>query len=163
MNVVRTATPDDLSLINRLAHAIWWPTYESFLPREQIELMLEDGYAPESLLLQMDSGHQFALIHSLDTQIVFGFVSYRPSEPGVIRIEKLYVLPEFQGKGGGASLIEHVVQQAAVSGCQQLELNVNRHNPSLEFYKKKGFSIYKEVDIPYKEFVLNDYIMRKPL
>lgn len=161
MNTTRIATEDDLELIQRLAHDSWWPTYESFLPHQQIEQMLADFYDPKALLIQMQDGHHFVLIQ--EGQEPFGFVSYRRLNSEAMRIEKLYLLPAFQGKGGGAGLLYCVEKQALAAGCNCLELNVNRFNPSLNFYIRIGFVIHQEVDIPYREFMLNDYIMRKSL
>lgn len=161
MNTIRTATIFDVELIQQLAYASWWPTYESFLPHQQIEQMLADFYNPQALLEQMQSGHQFVLIQQ--DQEPFGFVSYRRLSSQIIRIEKLYLLPTFQGKGGGARLLNYVADQGIAEGYSIIELNVNRFNPSLNFYIRKGFTIHEEVDIPYREFILNDYIMHKSL
>jgi hypothetical protein len=44
-----------------------------------------------------------------------------------------------------------------------LELNVNRKNPAMYFYKKIGFELYEKADIAYGKFWLNDYVLRKSL
>ena len=41
-----------------------------------------------------------------------------------------------------------------------IELNVNRQNNAVDFYKRLGFTILKEVDIPIgKGYFMNDYVM----
>jgi ribosomal protein S18 acetylase RimI-like enzyme len=43
-------------------------------------------------------------------------------------------------------------------------LNVNRNNiKAKQFYERQGFHIIAEVDIPYRSYILNDYIMEKVL
>ena len=41
-----------------------------------------------------------------------------------------------------------------------LDLNVNRHNQAQEFYKKLGFKIIREEDVPVGQYFMNDYVMR---
>jgi GNAT superfamily N-acetyltransferase len=81
----------------------------------------------------------------------------------VMRIERLYVLPSAQGQGLGAKIIDYVAKAAKVTGIAVLELNVNRHNPAVNFYVNQGFQQVKTLDIPYKTYFLNDYIMQKSI
>ena len=59
--------------------------------------------------------------------------------------------------------MEHLTVLASESKIIYLELNVNRANPALGFYTKLGFEISETVDIPYYQFILNDYVMRKAI
>lgn len=94
-----------------------------------------------------------------------GFAAFSLTEPEnlVYKLQKLYVLPTEQGKGTGKMLLAEVTNLAKQAKWKVLELNVNRKNPAFNFYKKLGFEIYQTVDIPYKHFVLNDYVMRKSI
>lgn len=159
---INPITEYDLKTIAELAHKIWWPTYSSFVPLLQIETMLAEYYNPEALKSQIVEGQTFLLIK--ENGVPFGFTSYSPTEdPSIVKIHKLYVDPDFQGKGAGRLFIEKVAQIALEKGAQQLELMVNRHNPAVSFYKKMGFQIFKPVDTPYHQFVLEDFMMRKTL
>ena len=60
-------------------------------------------------------------------------------------------------------LLDYLSNIALHRGLIRLELNVNRANPSLDFYKKYGFKISDKVDIPYYQFILKDYILRKDI
>jgi GNAT superfamily N-acetyltransferase len=73
------------------------------------------------------------------------------------------VLPSEQGRGTGKELINYISASAKKLGGNTLELNVNRGNNAQNFYLKSGFSIFQTVDIPYHQFVLNDYVMRKTI
>ena len=170
MTRLRSATGrQDLELIHRLAHRIWGPTYKDYLDPLQIETMLADMYSVEALGRQLASGITFT-IWEMDG-LPAGFVGFgkRPflmseNEPTpVMRIEKLYILPAAQGFGGGRLLVQHVEATALSQGIITIELNVNRHNPAHLFYRRQGFIIVQEVDIPYGNFLLNDYIMQKEL
>lgn len=160
---IREANKSDVPAISQLAHEIWWPTYTDVIPDEQIDFMLKDMYAEAALNTQMREGTTF-LIGEREGKAV-GFAAYSLTEPEnlVYKLQKLYVLPSEQGKGSGKKLITEVVRRVKELGAETLELNVNRNNKAFNFYNKLGFQIYKTVDIPYHQFVLNDYVMRKAL
>ncbi|MBQ1937231.1 MAG: GNAT family N-acetyltransferase, partial [Bacteroidales bacterium] len=74
-----------------------------------------------------------------------------------------YVLPSEQGCGLGRMLFEHAAGLALESAKGQvarLELNVNRSNPAVDFYKHLGLRILRQGDFPIGGgFYMNDYIM----
>lgn len=160
---IRTALATDALLISDLAIKIWWQAYPSILSEEQISFMLKEMYNPALLRHQINEGVPFH-IAELNTN-ASGFISAMPKENQrqIFRIEKLYILKEAQGIGLGKKLILHVQELAKNNGFTTLELNVNRNNPALKFYDKEGFRIVKEVDIPYHQFLLNDYVMQKSI
>jgi hypothetical protein len=51
----------------------------------------------------------------------------------------------------------------AKNNCAFIELNVNRKNNAIYFYKKMGFELHEKADIAYGKFWLNDYILRKKI
>ncbi len=162
MITIRKGVNSDIETIAHLANEIWWPTYSSYIPAEQISLMLTDIYATASLEKQIADGHQFILLE--EDNLAQGFASYSfIKNYSVCRIHKLYVHPNLQGKGAGKLMINHISSEALKKEAQYLELNVNRNNPAKSFYEKIGFKVAKTVDIPYHEFVLNDFVMQKPL
>lgn len=126
--------------------------------------MLEKMYSEDALQLQMTAEGINFLIAEREGHPV-GFAGYSLTDPQnrIFKIHKLYVLPSEQGKGTGSIFISYIAAVAREEEGQFLELNVNRGNPAFNFYKKLGFSIFQEVDIPYFEFVMNDYVMRKKL
>ncbi len=153
---------EDLVSIHQLAHDIWWPTYQAYLPAEQIQTMLDNMYSLPALNAQVANGHQFALLEADNLPI--GFISYRFVENSrVTRIEKIYIAPAFQGKGGGLVLLDFARREALATKSEALELNVNRNNPARHFYEKQGFEVVREENLPYGKFILDDYVMRKPL
>ena len=161
--IIRQANSNDIPAINQLANETWWPTYTGVIPDEQIGFMLENLYSSESLKKQMNEGMTFLIAERNKTPVAFAAYAFTEPENLVYKLEKLYVLPSEQGKGTGKSLISEVMKIAKELGGKTLELNVNRNNPAFHFYSKLGFEIFKTVDIPYQQFLLNDYIMRQPL
>lgn len=160
---VRKATQKDILSIIEIAEKTWWPTYTEVISAEQIKFMLEDMYSAESLKKQMESGIEFIIAERENIPVGFAAYSQSDTDKLVFKIHKLYILPSEQGKGTGKELIEHISASAKQQGGKTLELNVNRGNKAKNFYLKSGFSIFLTVDIPYHQFVLNDYVMRKDI
>ncbi len=160
---IRPAEPADLELIHRLAVEIWWPTYHAILQEDQISFMLDKMYSVESLEKQVQEGLRFVIVEREGRPAGFMGFQKTNSPEGILRIEKLYILPSEQGKGTGSALIAFAAYTARNEGATLIELNVNRANPAFFFYQKSGFTIYREEDIPYYRYVMNDYVMRKPV
>lgn len=160
---IRKATGKDISVIKELAEKTWWPTYTGVISEEQIRFMLDDMYSAESLKEQMESGTEFII--SEREHIPTGFAAFTQSDADnlIFKIHKLYILPSEQGKGTGKELIEYISDSAKKQGGNTLELNVNRGNNAQNFYLKCGFKVFRTMDIPYHQFVLNDYVMRKTI
>ncbi len=159
---IRKAQSVELTIISELAQAIWHPTYAAILSKDQIEFMLEDMYSLKALKEKLDAGRMFYLAYEGEKAV--GYIALTAlSEQSVLRIESLYLLPETQGKGFGKQLIDFAAEKALNEKLRVLELNVNRGNKAQLFYKKQGFIIVREVDIPYHGYVLDDYVMQKSL
>jgi GNAT superfamily N-acetyltransferase len=160
---IRTANPSDIPTIGQLAEESWWPAYSSFISAEQISYMLKEMYSHESLTKQFSEGITFLLAESDGLAVGFAAFSETNTLEQVFKLHKLYLLPTEQGKGTGKLLIEEVGSRVKKLGGLILELNVNRGNKAVHFYKKQGFNIHQSLDIPYHTFVLIDYVMRKAL
>jgi GNAT superfamily N-acetyltransferase len=56
-----------------------------------------------------------------------------------IRLEDLYVTPQFRGQGIGKALLRHLAQIALAEGCPRLEWDVLAWNqPAIDFYHSQG-------------------------
>lgn len=144
--------------IQELAKRTWPIAYKEILDPGQISYMLELFYSPASLTTQIREGQQFYLAKMMERSA--GFASWQLKNVVAARLQKLYVLPELQGRKVGKQLLDHVIDEARKSGAGSLELNVNRFNPAISFYQKAGFTIStsKDIDIG-NGYYMNDYIM----
>jgi GNAT superfamily N-acetyltransferase len=155
---------DDAVLINKLAEAIWWPTYRAYIPKEQIEEMLNDRYTTDLLFNAFQQGETYLIAFRDDIAVGFAHCAPSKTHNHVMYLEKIYVLQTEQGKGTGKALIEFVQKRALQQGKTHLRLNVNRYNKAAkQFYDRQGFLVIDSVDIPYRSYVLNDFIMEKSL
>jgi ribosomal protein S18 acetylase RimI-like enzyme len=104
------------------------------------------------------------LIAELNEEPV-GFASYSETEePGIYKLQKLYVRSDIQGKGLGKALLDEVLNIVTGLKATALQLNVNRYNKAKSFYEKFGFKIIREENIDIgNNYFMNDYIMEKKL
>jgi ribosomal protein S18 acetylase RimI-like enzyme len=159
MNIV-VATKEQLAIVKNLAYKIWPNAYETILSRAQLDYMLEMIYSIDSLEKQFNIGHVFILIE--DDQNFIGFASYELNynNSNKTKLQKLYVLPEIQGKGIGKQVIDYIKDKVVLSNNVALFLNVNKFNKAKDFYQKYGFQIIKEevIDIG-NNYIMDDYVM----
>ena len=108
----------------------------------------------------MDAGQVFELVFE-DNHVV-GFVSYEFNckKTKLLKIHKIYLLPETQGKGFGKFMIDVIVRIAKSNDQKGIFLNVNKYNKAKFFYEKAGFVVSKEevIDIG-NGYVMDDYVM----
>jgi GNAT superfamily N-acetyltransferase len=164
-DVIVRVTEADLPAIAKLAGVIWRACYPGIITSEQIDYMLARMYAPGVLREEIRSqGIRYDLL-LVDGKPV-GFASYGPaSEPGVMKLHKLYLLPEMHGCGLGSRLLQHVEREVRAGAGRRLVLSVNKRNArAIAAYKRNGFVTVNSVatDIG-GGFVMDDYIMAKDL
>ncbi|MVN21351.1 GNAT family N-acetyltransferase [Mucilaginibacter arboris] len=161
---IRHATLADVTAIHLLAEKIWWPTYTTILEKEQIRFMLDLFYAKEKLRKQISSGGQsFLLLLENELPVAFAAFAANQENQEIMILEKIYCLPQAQGKGYGKELLEFVVTQARIAGKSILQLYVHRENKARNFYEKMNFKVVKEVDRPLGKYLLTDFVMQKEL
>lgn len=166
MSDIRKVGTEHIATIRNLALRAWKVAYKDILTPGQMDYMLEQIYSPASLQNQLTNlGHQFVILYN--ENIPAGFASYSRKaggSPTVQRLHKIYLDPAQQGKGLGHELINFVIAAAKASGATDLELNVNRHNPAQDFYKKLGFIIIREEDVDIGNgYFMNDFVMNLKL
>jgi ribosomal protein S18 acetylase RimI-like enzyme len=155
---------EDVFIVNHLAKEIWPSTFKEILTPEQITYMLDWMYDINTLQEQVQTGHLYYLIKS--EGIALGFMGLEPNFPdaGFLRMHKIYVHPEAQGKGLGRALVNHAIDISFDLDLTSIHLNVNRFNKAVDFYKNLGFKVIGEEDIDIgKGFLMEDFIMELPL
>jgi diamine N-acetyltransferase len=154
----------ELVYIATLADEIWPSTFKNILSEEQIKYMLNWMYNPQHLLKQQESGHRFFLIRENNKEIGFAGVEGDFPTIGDLRIHKIYLIPEIQGKGVGKWALNQIENLAHESKMSRIHLNVNRYNSATQFYERCGFKIIKEEDIDIGDgYFMNDFVMVKDL
>lgn len=161
--VLRPMTEADFTTVANLAHAIWNAHYITIIGKAQIDYMLNGRFTAENLRRYVNATDRWLDLLELDGMPI-GYCSYaRTLEE--MKLEQLYLLPAFHGRGLGTRMLDHVAARALASGCRSLMLTVNKRNEkAISTYRRAGFEIREEVvfDIG-NGFVMDDFVMTKPL
>jgi ribosomal protein S18 acetylase RimI-like enzyme len=160
---IRMAGKEDLWQVRELALVIFPFTYKEIVPAEQIDYMMDMFYSAGNLITQFESGQTFLIIY-FDGKPA-GFAAYtRISESGVFKLNKIYLNQRLQGKGLGRILLTDVISRVKEAGGTVLQLNVNKNNKAVGFYRGMGFTIIEEVllDIG-NNFFMDDFVMELSL
>lgn len=163
---ITQATESEIHVIKSMADVVFRNTYSSILTAEQVEYMMEWMYSKQSLEKQFSDLHGFFIAWS--NGIPVGYMSIQKESITednitVYHLHKLYVMPEWQGRGVGELLFKQAHEYASENkntAKARIELNVNRYNKAVGFYIRMGMKIAREGDFPIgEEFYMNDYIM----
>lgn len=165
MNTIRIATTKDIPLIRLLAEEVFPETYKNIITPEQCCYMMDMMYSEESLRRQMtEEGHVYQLL-SVDGEAA-GYVSVQPIESDLYELQKIYVLPRFQGRHLGRTLFDAavaLVKKLHPEPCR-IFLHVNRYNKAKTFYEHLGLKVTKQGDYNIGHgYFMNDYIMEKEI
>jgi diamine N-acetyltransferase len=166
------ANEEDLAAISDLAGKIWRAHYPGIISAEQINYMLARMYSMATLRDEVcDRGIRYDRL--LVNGEFLGFAAYgldpnsRPdSRDGqAVKLHKLYLHPDWHGKGLGSLLLQHCEQEARALGAPRLVLTVNKHNTkAISAYERNAFAIAESIvtDIG-GGFVMDDFVMEKKL
>lgn len=158
-----TLGADMVDAVAALARSVWQATYPGLIPQAQIDAMLADRYAPARIRAQLDDpSHAWRVILAEEAPVAFAHAFLE--ETGC-KLDKLYVRPDRQRHGLGASLLGTIETWARAQGAAHLRLQVNRGNAqAIRAYEKYGLCIVESrvFDIG-GGFVMDDYVMEKTL
>lgn len=165
MFTVRKATIKDRELIHNMAEVVFTDTYKNILSPDQLNYMMDWMYSHENLRKQMEEEGHVYLIAYKECEAA-GYVSVQQQGEDLFHLQKIYVLPHFQGAHCGSLLLDEAIKyikEVHPDPCM-LELNVNRNNKALHFYKHMGMKILREGNFSIGNgYYMNDYIMGKQL
>ena len=163
---IRKAEEGNLSCIHDMAEVVFRHTYKDILSPEQMEYMMDWMYSMPNLRRQIEDGHVYFI--AFCDGMPCGYVSVQREDQMddgrmVFHLQKIYVMPSEQGCGLGRQLFEKAlshVRDEAGSRPVSVELNVNRNNQAVGFYRHLGMEILRQGDFHIGNgFYMNDYIM----
>lgn len=142
----------DFKSIKDFMTPIWYKTY-SFLPKEQVELLIEKYFSDEGLCRYRADGYKYMKL--TDGKLV-GIAVYCEFS-GDTYLDKLYLKEESRGMGYPSFVFSELLRLG-----RDITLNVNQSNErAVACYKKNGFKIESEETIELGGGMVNrDYRMR---
>ena len=125
--------------------------FESMNNPEDFQQYLQTAFNKEQLSKELSTtGSSFYFLY-VDKKLA-GYLKTNEHEaqtemkdPQAMELERIYVLPGYQGKGNGQFMLEWVKSRARTLGKQYLWLGVWKSNTdAVRFYESCGFSIFGE-------------------
>jgi ribosomal protein S18 acetylase RimI-like enzyme len=91
-----------------------------------------------------------------------GCIALRLLEPGICEMKRLFVRPEFRGKGLALKLTRHIISEARVIGYTAMRLDTIRGimDNAIKLYESVGF---KEIPAYYNNPIPNAFFMELKL
>lgn len=133
--LVRPATEADLDAVIEVGHRTWPTTYEPIAGADFVAMGLAKWWSADAIRPLITRGR--VTVAEVDG-VVVGVVAAGPHD-GRLVLWKLYVLPEYQGRGIGARLLERVVEGARGLYPEIRAAYLDGHLSARGFYAHKGF------------------------
>jgi len=162
---IAEATEADLGPVAELAGVIWRKHYPGIITDGQIDYMLALGYSHDALRRFIVEPGAGLLLAYVGEKLVGFAAYYRPEQSEELKLDKLYVRPDYHGRGVGRRLITRVEAAAVAQALPTLVLNVNKNNvQAIRAYETNGFAIREAVVVDIGGgYVMDDYVMAKRL
>jgi len=167
---IRTATIADAAMISALSKETFYAAFHAQNTKADMDMFLAQSFAVADTEHELSDGnHVFYLAY--DGEVLMGYAVLRAGKPfltyssdEVIEISRLYLLPEFKGKGVGKLLMEQCLATAKQQHKKVIWLGVWEHNPhAIAFYQSFGFEKCGEHDFVLGTDVQTDWLMLKQL
>ncbi|UCZ55204.1 GNAT family N-acetyltransferase [Bacillus shivajii] len=140
--MVRKATLEDLSAIQKIARETWHDTYDGLIPRDIQDKFVSRAYSDENMALRVEKTVLF--VAEIKGEVV-GFANFFRRESEEAELGAIYIYPVGQGKGIGSKLLDAGIHE--LHNVSKLFVEVEKGNESGErFYEAKGFEVVKEYD-----------------
>lgn len=141
---------EQLKSLHAFMTPIWHETY-SFLPKRQIDLLLDKYFTFENVLKFKQKGYEYYSVNGVGVLVVL-------EQEDSLYVDKLYLLPSARGKNYPQKVFEILLERN-----KPLTLNVNKNNVrAVNCYLKNGFKIISEVTIDLRNGLFNcDYFMKR--
>lgn len=182
--ILKEAKVSDVPVIRAIAQKAFPTTFGSILSPEQLDWMLDWMYSERVLTADISSGKQLFYVCYLNGEPC-GYLSITAPEHGghkeddpnasaadleviqqselpIYKVNKIYLSPDFKGKGLGRRLWEEAVvliKEMEQGPCRMI-LQVNRDNDACAFYEHLGMKVIAEEDFVLEHgYEMNDYVM----
>ena len=142
---LRIASPDDAQIIGEIGYQAFRKFFETDINRHQLLPYIEVAFSKQSIENEFSAkGNIFLLAEKLGKVIGFARLWEEDAEKlkpaKMIKMERLYLVPDEVGTGAGAFLMVESLNYAEKNGFDKIWLQVLRPNKlAISFYNKWGF------------------------
>lgn len=139
--ILRPIRESDAASVQAVALEAWQYTYRGIFDQKFIENFVNQNYAPDailSLFAHMESGTMCFYVAEYEEQII-GFCNFGIHHQ-IAELYRIYLLPDYIGKGIGHKLLELGEKFLLDQGIQTYHCFVhNKNELGKRFYLRSGF------------------------
>lgn len=162
--------PGDLALLREIAETVYRNTFAPHCTQEDMDAYAAKAFSEEQLLTELQNPDSL-FYFGLEGERAVGYIklNHGPAQTelqddAAIEVERLYLLPEHQGKGYGGKLLQLGIDYAKAQGKAYVWLGVWENNLRAQrLYEKHGFYRFSQHPFPMGEDIQTDYLLRKDL
>lgn len=149
----------DLPAIHNLLLETWLDAYASFIPESDLISYHRATYNITALQAMFHESGMNGFVADSDRSLV-GYVRTRVAhDENRFYVPSLYILPHFQGKGIGRSLMTMAVDEAVFKGYDRIWIGIMEKNKEgLDWYRRFGYQIAEEAPFTMGKTTVNHYI-----
>ncbi|MHB9099408.1 MAG: GNAT family N-acetyltransferase [Syntrophales bacterium] len=143
--LIRPWRKDDFPAVRRILWESWRAAYRAFIPEEDLRAYFEATYRIDSLDRLHASPHIDGFIGEADGEAAGWARTQFHKDENRLYLASLYLLPAFQGKGIGGSLLGAAQGKALACGLTEIWVGVMVQNEAARgFYERRGFRFVQE-------------------
>lgn len=155
--VLKKALLTDLHALREICNDSYAKNFYNHWNENGLKWYLEKEFGEEKLKADLkDSNLEYYFIIHHEIPVGFAKIRYNAMlneiENNAVELEKIYVLPEFKGKGIGKAALSEIIKSLRRQKIKTLFLYViDTNTKAISFYKKLGFFWHSNTlfDIPY--------------
>ncbi|MGO4453354.1 GNAT family N-acetyltransferase [Arthrobacter sp. RAF14] len=133
---VRQAKAADVDGVVAVGHTTWPPTYLELAGAEYVKAGLARWWGSEGIAEAIAAGQ--ILVAEVDDRVVG--VAMFSADGSVVDLWKLYVMPEFQGSGVGAQMLQAVIDGPGSRATSIRLAHKEGNTRARSFYERWGFA-----------------------
>ena len=153
-------TAKDLPTLAKISRETFVTAFEKDNNPDDFEVYVSEAFSSKTLKRQLEDPNTLFYFAFDEQDVLVGYVKINQNEAQTelkkktsVELERIYVLPQYQGKNIGSQLLQKVIDLARTWKKKLLWLGVWEHNPrAIRFYERHGFIKFGEH--PY--FIGND-------
>lgn len=157
----RKCGPNDTEELSAYLHPIWHEVFDPIMVDgpDTAEYIFSTWMNPDAVRRDMENGYEYGYVYDSNTRL--GLYSWHLQDDGRFYINKLYLEPQFRGKGLGHEALTEMFDIARSRGCSEAYLNVYFWNQrAVRAYERAGMHLkYRCLQMIGDGVTRNDLIM----